>query len=539
MVFTQAQTTAFFEAADQMGIPHDTREQLEFEGIESVSDLSDFDKDTLTQVADNLRRPGGRIPNPDPNAPAGATIAQPPFVFGAKAQKRLLAACDMVRYYEMIDRELSAPNMRWEPVIKNFTQQWKALKDRKDDEAPEVPKISKTLSIIKWTEAFTDFLHRKIGVRMVPLAYVVRELIAVPAPPPLVNDLPYSTLHGSVEGEMIARASHAHPLFRDDNSAVYYLLEEATRGTSYAPTIKPYQRTKQGREAWRSLVNQYAGQDKWEAEVKRQDDLLHNRQWKGQSNFSLEKFIAQHRNAYVSMRQCVEHITFQLPNERTRVAYLLDAIQCNDPGLQAAMANVRTDTDPADGKMNDFEATASYLLPYDPVSKKRAAGNKRGLASISEVSGADDTTDVSSVTFGGNGGKAKASIGKTGVEFRYYKPPEYNQLGADQKAELKEHRDGKKSSPAPNKSKKPRNNTRDDSKHKKWIASAVEKQLAQKGQEVQDDDTAESEFKSYIMSLISNSQPNHPPVQATTAAASAKSKPTITLNSILRKAKRG
>jgi hypothetical protein len=76
------------------------------------------------------------------------------------------------------------------------------------------------------------------------------------------------------------------------------------------------------------------------------------------------------------MRQCVEHITFQLPNERTRVTYLLDAIQCNDPGLQAAMANVRTDTDPVDGKMNDFEATASYLLPYDPVSKKRAAGNK-------------------------------------------------------------------------------------------------------------------------------------------------------------------
>jgi hypothetical protein len=351
VVFTQAQTTAFFEAADQMGIPPDTREQLEQEGIETASDLSDFDKDTLTQVADNLRRPGGQIPNPDPNDPAGATIAQPPFVFGAKSQKQLLAACDMVRDYEMIDRELSAANMRWEPVIKNFTQPWwKALKDREDDEAPEVPKISKTLSIIKWTEAFIDFLHRKIGVRMVPLAYVVRELVPVPAPPPLANDPPYSTTHGSVEGELIARASHTHTLFHDDNLAVYYLLEEATRGTSYTPTIKPYQRTNQGREAWRSLVNQYAGQDKWEAEVKRQDDLLHNRQWKGRSNFSLEKFIAQHRNAYVSMRQCVEHITFQLPNERTRVAYLLDAIQCNDPGLQAAMAQVCTDTDPDDGR---------------------------------------------------------------------------------------------------------------------------------------------------------------------------------------------
>jgi hypothetical protein len=247
----------------------------------------------------------------------------------------------MVRYYGMVDRELSASNMRWEPVIKNFTQQWKALMDRKDGEDPEVPKISKTLSIIKWTEAFTDFLHRNIGIRLIPLAYVVRETVPVPSPTALANDLPYSTLHGSVEGEMIARTSHTHPLFRDDNSAVYYLLEEATCGTSYAPTIKPYQCTKHGGDAWRSLVTQYAGADKWEAEVKRQDDLLHNRQWKGQSNFSLQKFIAEYRNAYVSMRQCVEHTTFQLPSERTRVTYLLNAIQYNDPGLQAAMVNVR------------------------------------------------------------------------------------------------------------------------------------------------------------------------------------------------------
>jgi hypothetical protein len=532
MVFTIAQTTAFFEAADQMGIPPDTRVQLANEGIDAVSDLSDFDKDTLTQVADNLRRPGGRIANPDPNAPPGATIAQPPFVFGAKTQKRLLAACDMVRYYEMIDRELSASNMRWDPVIKNFTQQWKALKDRKDGEAPEVPKITKTLSIIKWTEAFTDFLHRKIGVRMVPLAYVVREVVLPPAPPPLATNLPYSDQHGSVEGELVARTSHNHPLFRDDNSSVYYLLEEATRGTSYAPTIKPYQRTKQGREAWRSLVNQYAGEDKWQSELKRQDDLLHNRQWKGQSNFSLEKFIAQHRNAFVSMRQCAEHVTFQLPNERTRVSYLLDAVQNSDPGLQAAMAQVRTDSvDPA-GKMNDFEATASYLLPYDPVTKKRAAGAKRGLSSISDATG--EEADISSVSQGT--GKGKSSIGKSGVEFRYYKPPEYDLLSAEQKSELKEHRDNKRGAGGAGRpaAKKTRGHPRDNSKQKKWIASAVEKQLA-KSQDTPDDDSTETDFKSYIMSLISESKKTS--TKATTASVTITEPPKITLNSILRKVK--
>ena len=87
MVLTAAQTTQFFESNDQMGIPNATTIQLQNEGISIVDDLNDFDKDTLQQVADNLRRPGGRIPDPTPGAAPGATIPTTPFVFGAKSQK--------------------------------------------------------------------------------------------------------------------------------------------------------------------------------------------------------------------------------------------------------------------------------------------------------------------------------------------------------------------------------------------------------------------------------------------------------------------
>ena len=97
MVLTGAQVTAFFEDADQMGIPNATVVQMQTEGITTVNDLADFDKDSLQQLADNLRRPGGRVPDPNPNAAAGATIPTPPFVFGAKSQKRLQVACDLVR----------------------------------------------------------------------------------------------------------------------------------------------------------------------------------------------------------------------------------------------------------------------------------------------------------------------------------------------------------------------------------------------------------------------------------------------------------
>ena len=58
MVLTATQTTTFFEHADQMGIPHVTMVELQSEGITSVSDLADFNKDSLQQLADNLRCPG-------------------------------------------------------------------------------------------------------------------------------------------------------------------------------------------------------------------------------------------------------------------------------------------------------------------------------------------------------------------------------------------------------------------------------------------------------------------------------------------------
>jgi hypothetical protein len=76
MVLTNAQITAFFQNAEGMGIPAATVAKLAEEGISSSpDDLWDFDDKTLDKVASSLRKPHNRIPNPDPGAPPGATIA--------------------------------------------------------------------------------------------------------------------------------------------------------------------------------------------------------------------------------------------------------------------------------------------------------------------------------------------------------------------------------------------------------------------------------------------------------------------------------
>jgi hypothetical protein len=497
MPLTAAQRTAFFVDAGQMGIPQETVVQLQAEGIDGVDDLTDFDKETIEQIASNLRRPAGRVPDPNPTAAEGATIPTPPFVFGAKSQQRLIHATNLIRYYEAVGRVSTAANLQWTPTMKNFSEQYKALQDKKGGDEPEVPKITKALPIIKWTEAFRDYLHRVVGVRTIPLAYVIRPEANVPAIGPQAVGTPHSTEHEAIEIELIARASHGHALFREDNSAVYYKLEEATRATAYAASIKPYQRTKNGRDAWLALSNQYAGNDKWEAEIKRYEQLLHTREWKGQTNFTLERFIQQHRNAYVSMQAAAEHVTYQLPNEHSRVGYLLNGIICNDAGLQAAMASVKTDQ-AAGGLRNNFEATATHLLPYDPVQKKRGdnAGGKRGPADISDITG--EEADVSA--FG-----AKTGKGDSGVPLRYHTTAEYQLLTKAQSDELREWRKGqpKGASKKGTHKKKGGDRNKFNSNNAKVIAAAVEKRL----KAIEQTKTTDAETEAWIMSLVKKHTP--------------------------------
>ena len=205
MVLTTAQRTTFFKHANQMGIPHATVLQLQSKGITLVSDLADFNKNSLQQLADNLRHPGGHVLDSNPGAPPGSTIPTPPFVFGAKSQRHITVTCDLVKYYTTVGHDLTAANLQWNTIMKNFNIQWTALKERKGDYSPETPKISKMLPVIKWTEAFQDFLNRKIGNRNIPLVYIIHdEPDPSAAAPPLAAGQPHSIEHGSVEAELIA-----------------------------------------------------------------------------------------------------------------------------------------------------------------------------------------------------------------------------------------------------------------------------------------------------------------------------------------------
>eukprot|EP00957_Ditylum_brightwellii_P079027 6010557-Ditylum_brightwellii.AAC.1 len=80
-----------------MEVTKETLAQLGLEGIKKVEGLAEFSKDNWKQVTDNLKRPGGRMKNPDKvhgdNNPS--TIPQTLYPFRVRMQKRLQEASEL------------------------------------------------------------------------------------------------------------------------------------------------------------------------------------------------------------------------------------------------------------------------------------------------------------------------------------------------------------------------------------------------------------------------------------------------------------
>ena len=189
----------------------------------------------------------------------------------------MLVANDIMRFYVTISRDITVDNVQWNPTIVNFKYQWDTP-EKKAKVTAETPKITKNFSIMKWSEAMSDYLSLRIGLRMTPLSHVVREKVETDLElPPQAEDKSHSTKYGSVESDMIHVASHDHPWHHEDNSKVHQMLEDSVRRTMNDSSIKPFQKKKDVCATFISIMLQHAGPDKWTALLQTCDNYLHTR----------------------------------------------------------------------------------------------------------------------------------------------------------------------------------------------------------------------------------------------------------------------
>ena len=516
--FTNAQLDSFFINGPQMSLSAPVRDRLALEGLASIDDFDDFKADQLSQAFKNMRTsiPGVNgtafIPavqdaqgnELSPAVPATAAIpAIRPVLVSAKCALRLKVASFAYHYYVDVGRTPTPSSMNYSRVLKAFYVEYEALLLMAKEDKPDVPLLHKNLTPIRWIESFKNCLHRTFGIRGYPLLYVIREEEAVE--PELDDPLVANAYFGKAESildETVARLSHTDPLFKSDNAKVYSMLEEATRGGIYASTVKPYSRRKDGRAAWKAMVSSHAGKDKWEQLQKDKMRFLMNTKWNGKT-FSLEKFCGIHRTSYVQLEEAAIHVSFQLPNEHSRVGFLIDNIVNSDPDLRAAIASIRVDTQ---GMRDSFEDSVAFLLPVDPYSKNRANSNNKSNPQISSASVI----------------KNKQSS-TTGVDFRWHKPEEYKKLNAEQRKELYEWQQSKEGKATLSKSKSSNKSNSNSSSSNKKLKSEISslKAKLKEATEVEDDKAELQRIEAVIASVNSKNQTATPTSNSNATIASA------------------
>ena len=142
-----------------------------------------------------------------------------------------------------------------------------------------------------------------------------------------------------------------------------------------------------------------------------------NNKWNGRQ-YGLDKFTNLHRTAYVALEEAALHVNFQLPNEHTRVGYIIENIVNTDPALQAAISSIRANTN---NMRDNFERAVAFLLPTCPYAKHLRNLNSNGNHAI-----------ISDTTLRGQGST------KTGVDLRWHTVSEYKKLTKEQRKELYE-----------------------------------------------------------------------------------------------------
>jgi hypothetical protein len=125
--------------------------------------------------------------------------------------------------------------------------------------------------------------------------------------------------------------------------------------------------------------------------------------------------MGKHCQAYITLTKCTEHIPVNVPNERSRITYLMELINFIDPTVLAALAAVCQDEQ--DKRIN-FESAFVYLVVICPVEAKLA---KRGKVTFQAgISGAEASTAP------GLGGNAKKpGFGTSGIALRYHKHKDF------------------------------------------------------------------------------------------------------------------
>ena len=389
-LMTEAQLLTFYK--DVMKLNLAQIRELKSEGLEYPMDFASFDSEEVEATIKSMRSKD--------------------LALGGLSQLLLKRFCDFMQYLEVCGRKCKFSYLNAQ-TLRHHADSYSAIKEKTKD--AKLTPIKKNGDILAWLDDANKDLKNIIGNRGVSLlSYVIVDREIPDANRSSILDFKdgkcFSRIHGSLKEELIQRASHDHPNTEDDIAMLYKLLDTATKSTSFNSTIQAFVEDEDGVGCYNALYKEYGGKAKWEKQYSALVIGLALRKWKSTGTVTMSTHTGFHRDHHQRMVRAANHIDVTVPSQRQRCIALIDSIDSTHPDVSAHLSSIKADPN---GMGSDFDLTAEHLMKSDPV-EKTLTKTKKGLISS---------------TLGGRGND-------TGVEFRWYSPPEFKKLTTAQKEEL-------------------------------------------------------------------------------------------------------
>ena len=385
--------------------------------LEELRLLKDEEVESLCKV---IRRPGGVVMNFGDDDD-DAAIPNPGTPISLRAENNLKLACYWLRHQVRVSRMIVVTDITLDDI--------RAVRNLREEEEKHKDLTAPTLSKSDWPknmETIQEYLRGCLGMTGIPLAYVIRDNEAVKT----ADDDP-EIGYGTVQEEMIARAPIRDPVtnefvktFLSDRQKVWEKLSAITRDDVCWSYVKPAQRKRDGREAYRGLYGHYLGPNNVDNMANAAEHKLQTLSYVGEKKrFTFESYVRAHVDQY----SIIESLTMYGHagiDERSRVRHLLAGIKTTE------LDTIKSTIMASPQYRSDFSGCVTLFKDF---IAQRKSSKDAGLEMNISATG----TSKKHVRFSDEQGGSKK------VEDRYYKYEEYAKLSKDQRSALAKLREAR------------------------------------------------------------------------------------------------
>lgn len=367
-----ADTATFRQALQRCGIEQDTARNVIVE--QGYSDMTEFAQMSEADIQTFVKEV-----NKMPPVTVGNAEVKPSIPFASIKKLRAMRKWTIER--GLMGLPVAHPSFTAAEMTRIMTRMdFEAQLEVNKPKPPPLPDKFVNFSG-KWRpfyEGFKGHLAVARGCMNVPLLYVVREHTEVTE---TIRNATYSSSDERLMNVVVLTTDE----YKEDNRRVWDLLRPLVYGTSAWNYVKQYDRSENGRMAFRVLQRRGEGDAALDARRTKAEDIMTNTKYTGRSKrFTLQHYTNTLQGAFTEMEECGEPVS-----ERRKVDTYVKGMQADRLKVMklSIMSNPTT--------RNDFMEAYTFvetMEQYDSSLTSGTDGFDRTISSVEQTNGSVDTS---------------------------------------------------------------------------------------------------------------------------------------------------